>query len=97
MVWVVSAIAIITVCGLIAIIILQQRMIMKSQAFFMIADDPRAGLEVLKTIHEKKYEKAEKKKDADIAKKHIRYKDIIQSGVVSDEELKEFSMTGSNA
>ncbi len=96
MVWAVSAIALIAVCGLIAIIILQQRMIMKSQAFFMIADDPRAGLEVMKTIAEKKYEKAERKKDAEIAKKHIRFKDIIQSGVASDDELKEFGMTGSN-
>ena len=90
----VIAIAIIAVGGLLTVIVLQQRMIMKSQAFFMIAKDPRAGMEVMKTIAEKNYEKKEREKDAEAAKKHARFKAIIQSGEASEEEIKEFGLQG---
>ncbi|KKL28800.1 hypothetical protein LCGC14_2371540, partial [marine sediment metagenome] len=82
---VISVIAIVAVAGLITVIALQQRMLIKAQAFLMVAKSPQAYIEVMKSRDERKHERTEKKKAQHQAGKHRRYKDIINSGEATDE------------
>ena len=91
----VNIITLIAILGLIITIVMLMRMVTKLQAFFMVDKNPYAAKEITKTKVEKK---AEIKREKEVIQKtqiHRRFKAMVQSGVGSEEELKEFG-TGSN-
>ncbi len=94
-VYVISAIAVIAIIGLIGTIAIQSYMLFKAHAYFMVAKNPQAYVEVMKSRDEKQYERAEKKKTQVAAAAHKRYKDLINSGEATDDQIKEFNTQGS--
>ncbi len=87
-------IAIIAVLGLIATIAIQGYMLFKAHAYFMVAKNPQAYVEIMKSRDEKQYERTEKKKTQVAAAAHKRFKDIINSGEATDDQIKEFNTQG---
>lgn len=88
---IISIIAIIAVVDLIIVITLQQYMLFKAHQYFMVAKNPQAYVEVMKNASDRELERAEKKKAQINEAKHKRFKDIIKSGEVTDDEIREFN------
>ncbi len=91
----VNIITLIAILGLIITIVMLMRMVTKLQAFFMVDKNPYAAKEITKTKLTKKIEVEREKETIKESQKHRRFKAMVQSGVGSEEELKEFG-TGSN-
>jgi len=87
-----DVLAIISVVGLIATIGCLVYMLMRAQAFIMMSTSPHAAVEIMKSVHEKRYDKAEKKKASDEAKKHERYKHMVARGEATEAEIAEFGI-----
>ena len=91
---IISIIAVVAVVDLIIVIALQQYMLFKAHQYFMVAKNPQAYIEIMKNRDEKAYERTEKKKAQVNEAKHKRFKDIIKSGEVTDDEIREFNTQG---
>lgn len=83
-------VAIIAVSSLSAICILLLISFRRMQAFLMGSKDPRAYTEVMKSISDRSLERTEKKKAQHQAAAHKRFKDAINRGEATDNEIREF-------
>ena len=90
----VEIIALVAVLGLIAVIALQHRAIMRSQAFFMVAKSPQAYEKVMQTRVEKKMEQDQRKEKAEHAQSRRRFIDLLNAGEGSEKEIDEFRAKG---
>jgi len=91
---IVEIIALIAVFGLIGVMILQHRALMKAQAFFMVAKSPQAYNKVMQTRIEKKFEDDQKKVKTEQAQSRKRFIDLINAGAGSDKDIAEFQPKG---
>ncbi len=90
----VEIIALVAVLGLVVVMLLQHRMIMRSQAFFMVAKSSQAYNKVIQSRIERKFEQERKKDDIEHAQRHKRFKDLINGTVGSEKDIAEFMPKG---